>query len=132
MSFSVDLSSLDVLKKSQGLGKEGRIQRYIDQEVIRRMALFTPFGTGALQNSAYGKNGEVIYTVPYSKFLYYGKVMVSTSTGSTWARAGEEKVVANRALTFKGAPMRGPYWFLRMKAHYGREILKGAGRQIGK
>jgi hypothetical protein len=63
MSFSVDLSSLDVLKKSQGLGKEGRIQRYIDQEVIRHMALFTPFGTGALQNSAYGKNGEVIYTV---------------------------------------------------------------------
>lgn len=132
MSFSVDLGSLYVLKRIQGLGKDGRIQKYIDQEVVRRMALFTPYGTGALQNSAYVKCGEVTYTVPYAKFLYYGKVMVSPSTGSTWAKAGEEKVVANRRLTFKGAPMRGPYWFLRMKAHYGQEILKGAGRQIGK
>lgn len=132
MSFCVDLGSLNVLKRSQGLGKDGRIQKYIDQEVVRRMAPFTPYGTGALQNSTYLRCGEVIYTVPYAKFLYYGKVMVSPSTGSTWARAGEEKLVANRALTFKGAPMRGAYWFLRMKAHYGQEILKGAGRQIGK
>lgn len=132
MSFCVDLGSLNVLKRSQGLGKDGRIQKYIDQEVVRRMAPFTPYGTGALQNSTYLRCGEVIYTVPYAKFLYYGKVMVSPSTGSTWARAGEEKLADNRALTFKGAPMRGAYWFLRMKAHYGQEILKGAGRQIGK
>lgn len=132
MSFSVDLGGLNVLKKSHGLGKDGRVQKYIDQEVVRRMAPFTPFDTGSLQNSAYVKCGEVIYTVPYAKFLYYGRAMVSPSTGSTWARAGEEKVVANRPLTFKGASMRGAYWFLRMKAHYGQEILKGAGKKIGK
>lgn len=132
MSFSVNFASLNELKKSQGLGKDGRIQKYIDQEVVRRMAPFTPFGTGALQNSAYRKCGEIIYTVPYAKFLYYGKAMVSPSTGSTWARSGEGKVMTNRVLTFKGAPMRGPYWFLRMKAYYGQEILKGTGNQIGK
>ncbi len=132
MSFSVDLGSLEALKKGRGLGTNGKIQQYIDQEVLRLMAPFTPFDTGALQNNAYAKNGEVVYSVPYARFLYYGKVMVSPSTGSTWARSGEEKMRTQRALQFKGAPMRGAYWFLRMKAQYGQEILKGAGKLIGK
>lgn len=132
MSFSVDLRSLDGLKKDRGLGPDGRIQRYIDQEVLRRMAPFTPFQTGMLQMNAYGKNGEVVYTAPYARFLYYGKVMVSPSTGSTWAKNGEEKIRTQRSLQFKEAPMRGAYWFLRMKSQYRQEILKGAGKRIGK
>lgn len=132
MSFSVDLGSVDALKKRQGLGVNGRIQQYIDQEVLRRMAPFTPFDTGALQNNVYVKNGEVVYTVAYARYLYYGKVMVSPSTGSTWAKSGEKKMRTQRSLQFKGAPMRGAYWFLRMKSQYSQEILKGAGKLIGK
>ncbi len=132
MSFSVDLSSLDGLKKGRGLGVNGGIQQYIDQEVLRRMVPFTPFDSGTLQNNGYAKNGEVVYTVPYARFLYYGKVMVSPSTGSTWAKNGEEKIRTQRSLQFKGGPMRGAYWFLRMKTQYGQEILKGAGKLIGK
>ena len=131
MSFSVDFHNLDELKKNHGLGADGRIQRYIDKEVVRLMAPFTPLDTGALQNSVYSRNGEVCYTVPYAKLLYYGKVMVSPSTGSPWAKKGEEKVLTQRSLQFKGGPMRGAYWFLRMKAQYAEEILKGAGKING-
>ena len=132
MSFSVGFESMDQLKKNKGLGAAGRLQQYIDAEVLRRMAPFTPFDTGALQNNVYAKAGEVIYTVPYARYLYYGKAMASPSTGSSWAGSGEEKILMGKPLHFKGAPMRGAYWFLRMKAQQGQEILKGAGRLVGK
>ncbi|MDD3394814.1 MAG: hypothetical protein EOM28_00935 [Clostridia bacterium] len=132
MSFSVGFENLEGLKKKQGLGADGRIQRYIDQEVLRRMAPFTPLDTGALQSSVHAKNGEIVYAVPYAKFLYYGKVMISPSTGSPWARSGEEKILTQHSIQFKGAPMRGAYWFLRMKAQYAEEILKGAGKINGR
>lgn len=132
VSFSVGFLNLEELKKKHCLGADGRIQRYIDQAVVRHMAPYTPLDTGALQNSVYARNGEIVYTVPYAKFLYYGKVLVSPSTGSPWAKRGEEKVLTRRLLQFKGAPMRGSYWFLRMKAQYAQEILKGAGKINGK
>ncbi|WMI80353.1 minor capsid protein [Anaerotignum sp. MB30-C6] len=131
MSNSVSFQSLDELKKKHGLGGDGRVQRYIDQEVVRLMAPFTPLDTGALQKGINAKNGEVVYSAPYAKMLYYGKVMVSPSTGSPWARRGEEKVLTQRSLQFNGAPMRGAYWFLRMKAQFAEEILKGAGKIHG-
>ncbi|WP_304509669.1 minor capsid protein [Anaerotignum sp.] len=131
MSFSVSFGNLDKLKKKQGLGVDGRIQQYIDQKALRLMAPFTPFNTGTLQRNVYAKNGEIVYNVPYAKFLYYGKVMICPSTGSTWARSGEKKMLTQRELHFKGAPLRGAYWFLRMKAQYTDEILKGAGKING-
>lgn len=132
MSFSVNFENLEGMRKNHGLGADGRIQRYIDEEVIRYMEPFTPLNTGTLQNGVSARNGEVVYSVPYAKFLYYGKVMASQSTGSPWAKSGEEKVLTQRSLHFKGAPMRGAYWFLRMKAQYAEEILKGAGKIYGK
>ncbi|MFV0315180.1 MAG: minor capsid protein [Anaerotignum sp.] len=131
MSFSVKIINVEELKKKQGLGVEGRIQRYIDQEVIRYMEPFTPRNSGALQRSAYAKNGEVVYTVPYAKFLYYGKVMVSPSSGSPWAKSGESKLLTQRKLQFKGQPTRGAYWFLRMKVQYANRILKEVSRLNG-
>ncbi len=131
MSFSVSLESIEKLKKSKGLVIDGRVQRYVDAEVLRLMAPFTPFDTGQLQNNAYAKDGVVVYKMPYARYLYYGKVMVSPSTGGPWAQSGEKKVLTGRSLRYKGAPMRGAYWFLRMKAQYGQEILKGAGKRIG-
>lgn len=131
MSFSVSFGNLNTLKKKRGLGIDGRIQQYIDHETLRLMAPFTPLNSGTLQRSVYAENGEIVYTVPYAKFLYYGKAMISPSTGSTWARSGEEKLLTQRSLHFKGAPLRGSYWFLRMKAQYSEKILKGAGKLNG-
>lgn len=131
MSFSVGFDDLNKLKKKHGLGADGRIQRYIDQEVVRHLAPFTPMDMGNLVNSVYAKNGEVVYRVPYAKYLYYGKVMVSPENGSPWAKRGEEKVLTKRTLQFQGAPVRGAYWFLRMKTQCAEEILKGAGKGNG-
>jgi len=36
------------------------------------------------------------------------------------------KTVTNKDLTFYGGPQRGAFWFERMKAAEGKEIVEGA------
>lgn len=112
-----------------------RAQKFVDSEVIRLCAPYTPFDTGSLSRSAnLGTaigSGEVVWNAPYARYLYYGTLMVSPSTGSPWAKKGERKVQTGRELRYVGAPKRGKLWFERMKADHKQEILDGARRIIG-
>ena len=116
-------------------GRYERAQKFVDSEVIRLCGPYTPFESGTLQRSALiGTtigSGEVVWSSPYAKFLYYGKVMVSPTTGSSWARKGERKVLTDRPLHYNGAPKRGKLWFERMKADHKEEILEGARKLAG-
>lgn len=51
-------------------------QKYLDSEVLRTSAPYTPMRTGELMRSGdKGTNvgsGEVIYNAPYAKTMYYG------------------------------------------------------------
>ncbi len=90
-----------------------------------------PFLSGALsKSSTLGTvigTGEVKQNVPYARYQYYGKLMVSSLTGSAWSK-GEEKVLTDKDLVHNNAyhPQAGPYWFERMKADHKDKILKGA------
>lgn len=132
MSYEVHMESTNRIAQRRGLGQGGVIQKYIDSEVIRFCAPYAPRETGQMQKSAtLGTvigSGEVVYNAPYAKYLYYGKVMVSPTTGSPWARRGERKVKTVRSITYNGAPKRGSYWFERMKAERADEILQGVER----
>lgn len=112
-----------------------KTQRFVDSEVIRYCAPFTPFDSSFLQKSAtLGTvigSGEVVWNAPYGKYLYYGKVMVSPTTGSPWAQRGERKVLTERNLQFNGAPKRGAFWFERMKAVHKKDIIDGAREIAG-
>ncbi|WMI81843.1 minor capsid protein [Anaerotignum sp. MB30-C6] len=135
MNYRVDLLSARELSQRKGLGEGGVIQKYIDSEVIKHCAPYAPFETGQMQKSAtLGTvigSGEIVYNSPYAKFLYYGKVMVSPSTGSPWAKKGERKNLTQKPLQYNGAPKRGAYWFERMKVDHGDAILKEVER-LGK
>lgn len=112
-----------------------RAQKFVDSEVIRLCAPYTPFETGALSRSAtlgtVVGSGEVVWNAPYARYLYYGKLMVSPATGSPWAKKGERKVLTERDLKYNGAPKRGKLWFERMKSDHKHEILAGAKKIIG-
>lgn len=59
--------------------------------------------------------------------------MVSSVTGSAYARQGEKKVLTDKDLvysTFK-EPLAGKLWFERMKADKKQQILRGATAIIG-
>jgi hypothetical protein len=116
----------------RGLQPYGRTQKFIDSEVIRLMRPYTPFLTGALDKSATLStkigSGEVKQNMPYARYLYYGKLMVSSITGSSYASQGEKKVLTDKDLEYNKSehPLAGKMWFERMKADKKEQILRGA------
>lgn len=100
------------LLANRGLQTNGRVQRFVDSEVLRRCDPMVPKDTGDLIGSGIRSttigSGEVKYGTVYARRWYY--------------------CPAN----FQGAPMRGNYWFERMKNSGGKEaILRGAAAMAG-
>ncbi len=94
----------DILRRL-GLNCGGRVQAYVDREVIRLCEPYVPVKTGALKNSAHIPSpGKVVWDVPYARHQYYN----GRATG-----------------------MRGRLWFLRMKANCAGQIVSGAQRCMG-
>lgn len=112
-------------------------QGYIDSECIRLMRPYTPMKNGILYKSAtLGTaigDGEIHQVAPYARYQYYGLLMVSSKTGSSYATEGENKVMTSTPLNYSKArhPQAGKMWFERMKADKKQIILRGAARMAG-
>lgn len=125
------------IARDKGLRPGGKIQQFIDNEVIKQMEPFTPRrdGGGFLAEQA-PRTGTVIgsghihVTGPYARFQYYGKVMIYEPTGSTWAPLYGHKIATDKDLKYNGGPQRGAHWFDRMKSARGQDILDGAQKLI--
>lgn len=116
----LELNDTKKILKDHGLNDGGFVQKFVDNEVLKRCAKYLPFRTGALMNmgilgTVIG-SGEVAWIGVKPRYLYYGKVMVGPAP----------KTVTDKDLTFYGGPQRGAFWFERMKAAEGKEIVKGA------
>ena len=79
---------------------------------------FVPMLTGTLNTETRVVGDTIIYPPPYSRFLYYGKVMVDPQTGSAWARYGVKKVVTEKDLVYTTDfhPNAGAAWVERSAA----------------
>lgn len=100
--------------KEKGLNLNGPVQKYIDSEVIRLMSKYTPFNTGALIDSA-----DKLTTIGSGEIKQGGS---SAPYGKKWYYTD-----AN----FSGSPVRGTFWFERMKNEGGKkQILNGVRRMI--
>lgn len=113
-------------------------QKFVDSECIRLMNPYTPKLSDALIKSAtLGTkigSGHIEQTAPYARYQYYGKLMVSRTTGSAWAKQGESKVLTDKDLTYSTAknPQAGKMWFERMKSDKKEQILRGAKKILAK
>ena len=111
-------------------------QQFVDSECIRLMKKYTPFKTGILEKSAtLGTDigsGEIKQVAPYARYQYYGELMVSSKTGSSYSK-GERKVLTGIPLEYSKSahPNAGKMWFERMKAVHREQILKGASKIVG-
>lgn len=113
-----------------------RIQGAIDNEVLKQMAPYTPMRTGTLMRSAtLGTvigSGEIVYSHPGARYLYYGELMVSSVTGSAYAASGEQKVLTGKELSYSTAvhPLAGKLWFERMKSDK-LDVIKRVAAKAG-
>lgn len=108
------------------------VQKYVDSECINLMVPYTPMRNGILQKGAVlGTkigSGEIHYNIPYARYQYYGKLMVSSITGSASATRGESKVLTEKDLVYSKAkhPLAQRLWFETMKHNHKEQILLGA------
>lgn len=90
-------------------GYFNKAQRFVDNEVLRLSEPYIPLKTGMLiLSGVLGTNvgsGEVSYIAPYAAAQYY---------------------MTNRKTMSTPGPLRGSFWFERMKNAYGDQIIEGA------
>lgn len=133
----LDLDGLQDALEARGLKPGGKVQKFIDSEVIRLCDPKVPFRTGVLKHSPMIASvigqGLVIYATPYARYLYYGEVygpnipiFEAGELAGFWSPPGQKKHPTGRKLAYSGAPERGAFWFERMKAEHGEEIIRGA------
>ena len=107
-----------------------KVQAAVDQAVLKHSTPYIPLDTGKLfQSGVQGTkvgSGEVVWQGPYARYLYYGILYVSPTTGSSWAKEGEKKIPTNQELKYHGDGKRGKLWFERMKADHKQDILNEA------
>ena len=132
----LEMKSLAELCRERGIQVNGAVQKFIDQEVIRLMDPYTPNLSGTLIKTAtLGTKigtGEIKQVAPYARYQYYGKLMVSPLTGSSWSH-GEAKVLTDKDLQHNKSKnaLAGPFWFERMKTDKKEQILRGAQKLAG-
>lgn len=132
----LEMNDLNQLLHDRGLLPNERVQKYVDQEVIRLMDPYTPNLSGTLIKTATIStkigSGEIRQNAPYARYQYYGKLMVSPLTGSSWSR-GEAKVLTDKDLQHNNSKnaLAGPFWFERMKADKKEQILREAQKLAG-
>lgn len=115
-------------------------QYWLDGQVWNDVEKYMPFRDGIMRNVSLAQSkalqgsGKVIAGAPpYGRFLYEGKVMVDSDTGSPWARKGAKKVVTDRPLDFSKVvhPDATDHWFDAAKEESGEKWIKGVKERAG-
>lgn len=139
---ALDARGLREALAARGLAPGGRVQRFVDQEVIRACDDKVPFATGTLKNSALLASdiggGQIVYDTPYAHYLYMGEVYgpniplyEAGEVAGFFSPPGRAKQPTGRKLTYAGAPQRGAFWFARAMAEHQEAIVAGAAALAG-
>lgn len=126
LSTRFKLYHLQQTIQSRGLDAGGRVQKFIDTEVLRTSEPYIPLDTGKLKQSGITGtvigSGKVVYNSPYACYQYYGKLMVGKAP----------KTLTNKLLNYhSGDSKRGAFWFERAKADHLHGWIKGAAQVAG-
>lgn len=126
----------DLLKKC-GLEKGGRVQKVVDNAVIRFAIPYCPMDSGTLAHSPYTAStpGKVVYPGPYARYQYHGNVMgpnipiFDDDSGKPtrfFSPPGQKKHLTGKKLVYRKDKnaLAGPFWIERMKADRMNDILK--------
>lgn len=114
LTFNID--NQGILKQMQNKGTA--IENVLAKQVKKDTEPYVPYAEGTLTNRTYVDGNLIVYPGPYARFLYYGKLMVSPTTGSAWALKGEKKVLTDKDLRYNTAVHKfaQSHWFEASKA----------------
>ena len=134
MRIRIELEPVTAVVNRLGLAPNGRAQKFHTNNVMRRMAKYMPYRTGATIKLMIAQTDisrpEIIVPGPYAQYLYYGKRMVNAKTGKGPAMIpgvglrfprGSQLKVTDIPLeyTVTKNPQAGPFWDQRLAAAEG-------------
>ena len=107
--------------------KQQNAMRMLKSEIAKDTEPYVPMRDSRLRRSTSLRTNtpKLIWSTPYARFIYYGKLMVGRITRRAWAKKGETKVTTNKNLTYS-QPGTGPNWFDRAKKQKLQKWLKVA------
>lgn len=119
LKFDIQVSGFNGIQEKV-IGALDKSEHIVAIQAAKDTAPFVPMLTGSLTNRTKVKGGDIIYPGPYARYLYFGKLMVSPSTGSAWAEKGETKVLERpeKDLAFNRAShvLAQAHWFEASKS----------------
>lgn len=138
----IDIPDEQELLNQFGLGPGGRVQRAINDAVIRECRPYVPASPDrTLENSVLSDvdKGQVIWNTPYAHYQYTGEVygpnipiIQDGILMGFFSPPGRPKAPTGRELTYDTSqnPLAGPRWFERMKADHLSDILEEARKAM--
>lgn len=145
MNVKVYLPSASKLVRRKGLAKDGHVQMFHTQNVLRRIKRYMPFLTGATYKITVVQTNirepRIVTDVPYARYLYMGKAMVNSATGKGPAKIrgvgyrypkGAMLMATERDLKYTTTknPHAGPYWDRTLVAFEGDAMVNDLQRYI--
>lgn len=75
-------------------------KKFLLAEWYKQMYPYIPFQNGIMANNISIEDDGIHFKGPQARYLYYGMLMVSPTTGSAWAKKGETKVPTSTPLHY--------------------------------
>lgn len=133
IKFSVHTDGMDAVRIAFAKACT-RAEYVLAEQMEEDTQPFVPMLTDSLIQRTRVVGNDIIYSGPYARFLYRGKVMVDPNTGSTYAPKGGTKVVTDRNLVFNHTahPQAQAYWCEASKAQNLDKWLRVADKAVKK
>lgn len=125
------------INPSEIQGNATRAEEILANQAMQDTEPFVPAKENQLSNKTKVVGGnKIVYPAPYSRYLYFGKLMVDPNTGSSYAKEGQHKVLTDKNLVFSKAThgKAQSHWFEASKAVnldkwkrvYARAVTRGS------
>ena len=130
MNVVFNMDDAGQILRRRGLQPNGYVQKVFTNECVRAMEPYVPVRNHILRRVKSVRADSVTYLSPYARYHYYGKLMISSLTGSSYAKKGEKKILTDKDLVYHGG-LTGPFWDKRMWADNKRKIMHVVARKAG-
>lgn len=131
LKFSVNTEGIEAIKDKLAEGCT-KAEHTVALQVRKDTSPYVPALTGDLDRRTRVDGSRVIYPGPYARYLYYGKLMVDPTTGSSYAPKGGTKVLTDKNLVFSKAihAHAQSHWFEASKAENLQKWVRVADKAV--
>jgi hypothetical protein len=143
LKFSVHTEGLESIK-DRLMQASSEAEHILAVQIRKDTSPYVPALTGSLDTRTRiegfsdaglgpGTGGSmIVYPGPYARYLYYGKLMVDPTTGSSYAPKGGTKVVTDKNLVFSKSmhAQAQSHWFEASKAQNLEKWVRAADKAV--